>query len=34
MSAYLQCELPQDLQKPIKIKGVGAQFGAHCFFKI
>jgi len=29
MSTYLNCEFPQNLQKLIKIKGVGAQFGAH-----
>ena len=28
MSTYLNCEFPQNLQKSIKIKGTGAQFGA------
>lgn len=29
MSAYLKCKFPQNIQKSIKIKVVGAQFGAH-----
>jgi hypothetical protein len=28
MSAYLNCEFPQNLQKSIKIKVFGVQFGA------
>lgn len=28
MSTYLNCEFPQKLQNSIKIKVVGAQFGA------
>jgi hypothetical protein len=28
MSTFLNCEFPQNIQKSIKIKVVGAQFGA------
>ena len=33
MSTYFNCELPQNIQKSIKIKVVGAQFGAHYLVK-
>jgi hypothetical protein len=32
MSAYLNYEFPQNIQKLIKIKVVGAQFGAQLTF--
>jgi len=34
MSAYLNFEFPQNIQKLIKIKVVGAQFGAHKFLNL
>jgi hypothetical protein len=29
MSTYFNCEFPQNIQKSIEIKVVGAQFGVH-----
>jgi len=31
MSTFLNCEFPQNIQKSIKIKVVGVQFGAQKF---